>query len=315
MGLETATYIGGLTPAWPLSGDLKAQGDDHIRLLKATLQATFPSATKPFYFPKTEAISGTLTLDATDQNNLIIVDTTAGNVVVNLPSGFTSAEAGWKCEVVKTSADVNAALVTPASGTITSKAGSTATIRVGIYCEPAKFIWTGSAWICSKPGPNIGSTEEYNGSTVPYGYLAEDGSAYNSTNFAELFAVTASSNLRDKRGRVSIADGTGSGLTARVNGTTYGAETMQLAVGNLPAETPAGTISASGSIPSQIQVNTSGTSLGGGGGASNPITNTQAGVGVTVTASFSGTAFPGRSATAFGLLQPSIGVKKIIRAC
>lgn len=42
MGLETATYIGDLVSTNPLSGDFKSEGDDHLRLLKATLQATFP---------------------------------------------------------------------------------------------------------------------------------------------------------------------------------------------------------------------------------------------------------------------------------
>jgi hypothetical protein len=45
MGLESATYISGLNAANPVSGDTKSQGDDHIRLVKATLQATFPNVT------------------------------------------------------------------------------------------------------------------------------------------------------------------------------------------------------------------------------------------------------------------------------
>lgn len=45
MGLETATYISGLNAANPTSGDPKSEGDNHIRLLKSTLLATFPSIT------------------------------------------------------------------------------------------------------------------------------------------------------------------------------------------------------------------------------------------------------------------------------
>lgn len=43
MGLETGTYISDLNASNPLAGDQKAQGDDHIRLLKSTVKATFPN--------------------------------------------------------------------------------------------------------------------------------------------------------------------------------------------------------------------------------------------------------------------------------
>lgn len=45
MGLESATYISGLNSSNPTTGDAKTEGDDHIRLIKATLLATFPSIT------------------------------------------------------------------------------------------------------------------------------------------------------------------------------------------------------------------------------------------------------------------------------
>lgn len=48
MGLEAATYIHQLNPLNPVGAvDAKAQGDDHIRMVKSTLQATFPSITGP----------------------------------------------------------------------------------------------------------------------------------------------------------------------------------------------------------------------------------------------------------------------------
>jgi hypothetical protein len=44
MGLEAATYINQLNSAWPIgASDPKAQGDDHLRLIKATIQASFPN--------------------------------------------------------------------------------------------------------------------------------------------------------------------------------------------------------------------------------------------------------------------------------
>lgn len=43
MGLETATYIHELNTSNPVGGDLISAGDDHIRLLKSTIKATFPN--------------------------------------------------------------------------------------------------------------------------------------------------------------------------------------------------------------------------------------------------------------------------------
>jgi hypothetical protein len=45
MALETGTYISDLVVTNPLQSDPKSQGDDHIRLIKATLKTTFPSIT------------------------------------------------------------------------------------------------------------------------------------------------------------------------------------------------------------------------------------------------------------------------------
>lgn len=44
MGLEAASFVNDLNTANPAGGDGKSQGDDHIRLLKTALKATFPLA-------------------------------------------------------------------------------------------------------------------------------------------------------------------------------------------------------------------------------------------------------------------------------
>ena len=45
MGLESATYINGLVESNPTSSDNANQGDNHLRLIKSTLKATFPNIT------------------------------------------------------------------------------------------------------------------------------------------------------------------------------------------------------------------------------------------------------------------------------
>jgi hypothetical protein len=47
MALEAATYINQLEPANPPGTDQLSQADDHLRLIKATLKATFPNITGP----------------------------------------------------------------------------------------------------------------------------------------------------------------------------------------------------------------------------------------------------------------------------
>lgn len=43
MTIETATYITDLNAAYPGATDLKSEGDDHIRLVKAVVKTTFPN--------------------------------------------------------------------------------------------------------------------------------------------------------------------------------------------------------------------------------------------------------------------------------
>ena len=42
MGLETSTYIDGLVTTNPTATDVMSKGDDHIRLIKSTIKASFP---------------------------------------------------------------------------------------------------------------------------------------------------------------------------------------------------------------------------------------------------------------------------------
>lgn len=75
MGLETATYIDGLVVTNPVAGDVVSQGDDHLRLLKSTIKATFPS------------ISGAVNLTHT-QLNLLDDKSLAASGYQKFPSGL-----------------------------------------------------------------------------------------------------------------------------------------------------------------------------------------------------------------------------------
>lgn len=82
MGLESATYISGLNAANPVGAvDPKAQGDDHIRLIKSTLQASFPN------------IAGAMTVSHTALNALAAIGLT-GFAVPTVAVGPAGAAAG-----------------------------------------------------------------------------------------------------------------------------------------------------------------------------------------------------------------------------
>ncbi len=282
MPLETSTFISGLTETWPVTGDPKSQGDDHLRLIKAVLKGTFPTGSKAFYFPTTTAISGTLTLTAADQNNVIEVTTTSGNVTVNLPSTLGVGDKGWSCDIVKVSNDANAAIVTPASGTILSKCGTTATIRVGIFCEPATLTWNGTSWRCAKPGPMIGSTENFDGAGLPAGYLLADGSAY-SNNFGATAVLGAVGGIENR-------------TVAQVN-----LPSVNFPVGD-PGHTHTGTVAFSPSGQAQA-------GIAGGTIVANP-------TGVTISNNLTGISVgSGGSNIPIAIAQPTIIVNKIVRAC
>jgi microcystin-dependent protein len=243
MGLESSTYINGLTQAWPIAGDPKSQGDDHIRLVKTVLQNTFPNATGPFYLPKALTLAGgaLYTLTAADQNATIYCDTGAGNVTLTFPVTFV---AGWSCEVLKYSGDQNGVMCAATSGNIFSQPGAVASVRVGATCSMARFTWSGGTWFCTKNGPLIGSTVNFDGATVPAGYLALDGSAFNGTAFAELAAMIGTTTLRDKRGRVEAGvDGAGRLANVFVGslGNAGGLDNHSLTIGQIPFHNHGGT--------------------------------------------------------------------------
>ena len=63
MALESSTYINGLVTTNPTSTDALAQADDHLRLIKTTIKATFPNITG--------AVTATHTQLNTDPSSLL----------------------------------------------------------------------------------------------------------------------------------------------------------------------------------------------------------------------------------------------------
>jgi len=87
MGLESATYIGGLVDTNPEGTDHPSSGDDHIRLLKSTLQATFPGITSALTATHTELnyVHGvTAAIQTQFDAKLAVTTFTATNILTKL---------------------------------------------------------------------------------------------------------------------------------------------------------------------------------------------------------------------------------------
>lgn len=84
MGLELATFIGELVPANPLFNDGKVQGDDHLRLLKTTLQNTFPGLLGAVFRVQSKSSSYTVIVS----DNLTVIKATSP-ITLNLTAAAT----------------------------------------------------------------------------------------------------------------------------------------------------------------------------------------------------------------------------------
>ena len=87
MTVESASYINGLNATYPTGTDAKAEGDDHIRLIKTTVKATFPN------------IVGPVTLTDTQINAAVVRDASA-----NVSLGGASAAATTRLTLQDTGA-------------------------------------------------------------------------------------------------------------------------------------------------------------------------------------------------------------------
>lgn len=150
MGLESApnNLISELVASNPAGSDDRSQGDDHIRLVKAVLQGTFPNANKQFRFP---TVLGAKTADysvqATDDNSVIPVDTSSGAVTLTLPSSPIDGYSLW---VTKIDSSANAVTV---DGFGSDTINGVATVSLRFQWQMIRLVWsnTASKWFAAEP--------------------------------------------------------------------------------------------------------------------------------------------------------------------
>ena len=139
MGLETGTYISDLNSSNPVAGDAVNEGDDHIRLIKSTVKATFPS------------VSGAVTSTHTELNLLdgVTANTTELNYVDVATLGTAQAS---KAVTTDANIDITGVRNLTCSGTITI-GSNTATTLQAVYPVGSIYI---NASVATNPGTLLG---------------------------------------------------------------------------------------------------------------------------------------------------------------
>lgn len=202
MSLESGTFVEDLVVTNPPSGDLKSQGDDHIRLIKTTLRNTFKRATRFFTIPASVSKTASYTVTSSDDNLTVQFDTTAGDLTLTLPL-LAVGDAGFRVNVLKASADSNTIYLQPSGGQFVN---SFTKVRRSLPLTMTVVYWTGAQWLASRPhGHLIGEIVDYYGAgnVLPTGFLWCNGAAINSVVWPEL-VTTIGPTLPDFRGRVSV---------------------------------------------------------------------------------------------------------------
>jgi len=192
---------------------------------------------------------------------------------------------------------------------------------------------TGVTSVTDSAGANLfltGVVQMYGGTAAPNGWLLCNGTAVSRTTYASLFAVCGTTygtgngsttfNVPNFSSRMPIGVGTGSGLTARTLGTSYGAETSTLTSANIPSLTT-GNVSADHTHTPQIASVTLSNgqqgfnALGGGYQGFLTINYSDGGaIGTTSTSSANHThTYTNASPTATAILSPSLGINYIIK--
>ena len=98
MTVESATYINTLDATYPATGDVRSEGDDHLRLIKTVVKATFPGVTGAVSSMHTELnlVDGSVAATVVASKALIygangqVIGTTFGTAEYNAGNSGTS---------------------------------------------------------------------------------------------------------------------------------------------------------------------------------------------------------------------------------
>ena len=170
MGLETGTFIDSLNSSNPAAGDPVNEGDDHLRLIKSTIKATFPS------------LSAAVTATHTELNLLdgVTANTTELNYVDVAALGTVEAS---KAVTVDASKDVTGIRNLTITGAFSAGSGivtmsdvypvGSIYINAAVTTNPATLLGFGT-WVAFGSGRMIVG---YNAADSDFDALQETGGA------------------------------------------------------------------------------------------------------------------------------------------
>jgi microcystin-dependent protein len=223
MALETGTYIDSLNASNPAATDALAQADDHLRLIKATLKATFPNVT------------GAVTATHAEMNSVSAI--TSNGSVPSLASGITGAEVKTLIGAADAAITTNGSTPALASGITAEEVraliGASATAATLLAVYPVGSIYT--SVVATSPATYFGGTwavfgagrvlTGFDNSQTEFDTVEETGGSNTHTlTIAEMPAHTHSINLENTRGSgaAGAEDGVSSFESSDTNSTGGG---------------------------------------------------------------------------------------------
>lgn len=325
MPLETATYISDLVASNPAASDALATADDHLRIIKGALKATFPNWAAAALNSTQAQVDAAVSAAVT--NGVAILSDTGTSFKTNTDDKITNPAHGeidltlagtLSARFVNTSGAINLTI----NGGITTTGGIAATGAItgpGTVPIGGMVMWltdtlpTGAGVWCWANGGVLSRTG--NGAAL----FALTGTAYGTGDGSTTFNVI---NMCETApvGKSTMGGATSRGLLTGITtslittlGSLFGVDKVSLGLTNLPSIPLS--VSGTVSVTSNRQYGEDGSDVShitpaGGGGTSVAASNA-AYVSSSGSATLTGTA--GGSATAFEVVQPSTLVNYIIR--
>lgn len=283
MALETATYISQLVAANPLIGDPTGQGDNHLRLIKAVLQAQFPAFTAAALASSNVQLDAAVAAVGSSGTLALSVGSAAAPTYAFTGDTGTGIYRAGASQVAVSLAGTQQLLLSSTALTVpnASLALTAGSISAGGSCSITGAYSGGTGQLVP-----TGSTHVWWTATVPTGYLFANGAAVSRTTYAALYALFGTTfgagdgvttfNLPDMREAAPVGSSTMGGTTTPGRITNYVATTIGgfigaclhlLTTGEMPSHTHTATSVVTD--PGHSHVNSgapAGNYSGGGGG-------------------------------------------------
>lgn len=233
MPLETGSFINDLTPTNPPNSDAAGQGDDHLRLIKATVQGTFPNMGAIFGQVRSQDTALSIS-SIWNTNHFICSASATATVVLTLPPA-ASITTGFYVDIT-----------TVGAGTVSLLPSGAASINGGVSLSIPRlnscraYFVTGTGWLAD-------TVPHAQGGTSVISNLAVDGTL--SVSGATTLNAVTISGAATLKSTLSVSAAVTLGSTLSVSGATTLASTLSVSGATVLAGlTVAGTTTLSGTV-------------------------------------------------------------------